>query len=137
MNGYQTLQSTPKTRRGRRLIALDPATMQALRRERAQQKRERGTPWNDVGHVFAREHGEPYRPERISRLFAQAARKAGLPKIRLQDLRHTYATLALVAGVHPKVVSERLGHANIGITLDCYSHCLPALSEEAAYLAGD
>ena len=56
----------------------------------------------------------------------------GLPVIRLHDLRHTYATLALVSGIHAKIVSERLGHANIGITLDCYSHCLPTLSEEAA-----
>ena len=76
--------------------------------------------------------GEPYHPERVSKLFVQAVKKAGLPRIRLHDLRHTYATLALSAGVHPKIVSERLGHANIGITLDCYSHCLPALSEEAA-----
>ena len=68
----------------------------------------------------------------MSKLFAQAAKNAGLPHIRLHDLRHTYATLALGAGVHPKIVSERLGHANIGITLDSYSHCLPALSEEAA-----
>jgi hypothetical protein len=55
-----------------------------------------------------------------------------VPVIRLHDLRHTHASLALSAGVHPKIVSERLGHANIGITLDTYSHCLPALSAEAA-----
>jgi len=61
-----------------------------------------------------------------------ATKRAGVPEIRLHDLRHTHASLALAAGVHPKVVSERLGHANIGITLDTYSHCLPALSEEAA-----
>ena len=66
------------------------------------------------------------------RLSPASTKKAALPRIRLHDLRHTYATLALGAGVHPKIVSERLGHANIGITLDCYSHCLPALSEEAA-----
>ena len=70
----------------------------------------------------------------MSKLFAQAAKRAGLPHIRLHDLRHTYATLALGAGIHPKVVSERLGHANIAITLDTYSHAIPALSEEAAEL---
>ena len=57
-----------------------------------------------------------------------------LPQIRLHDLRHTHATLALQAGIHPKVVSERLGHATIAITLDTYSHAIPALQEEAAAL---
>jgi integrase len=57
-----------------------------------------------------------------------------LPRIRLHDLRHTHATLALQAGIHPKVVSERLGHATIAITLDTYSHAIPAMQEEAAAL---
>ena len=57
-----------------------------------------------------------------------------LPTIRLHDLRHTHATLALQAGVHPKVVSERLGHATVSITLDTYSHAIPAMQEEAAAL---
>jgi integrase len=57
-----------------------------------------------------------------------------LPKIRLHDLRHTHATLALQADVHPKVVSERLGHATVSITLDTYSHAIPAMHEEAAAL---
>jgi integrase len=57
-----------------------------------------------------------------------------LPRIRLHDLRHTHATLALQAGVHPKVVQERLGHSTIAITLDIYSHVIPAMQEEAAAL---
>ncbi|MBN1322117.1 MAG: tyrosine-type recombinase/integrase [Thermoleophilia bacterium] len=89
-------------------------------------------PWDEAQPVFANEHGEPCRPERVSKLFRKGAMRAGLPVIRLHDLRHTYATLALVSGIHPKAVSERLGHANIGIILDCHSHCLPTLSEEAA-----
>jgi integrase len=60
-------------------------------------------------------------PERFSRSFGDAVRRAGLPTIRLHDLRHGWATMALSAGVHPKVVQERLGHANIGVTLDTYS----------------
>ena len=135
MTGYEPLLSTPKTRRGKRLVALDPATTVALKENRRRQRLERlaaGCPWLKTGYVFTREDGEPYHPERVSKLFLQGAKKVGLPRIRLHDLRHTYATLALGAGVHPKIVSERLGHANIGITLDCYSHCLPALSEEAA-----
>ncbi len=59
-------------------------------------------------------------------------KKAGLPHIRFHDLRHSHATLLLKAGIHPKIVSERLGHANIGITLDTYSHVLPGLQERAA-----
>lgn len=62
------------------------------------------------------------------------AKAAKLPRIRFHDLRHTHATLALAAGVHPKVVSERLGHASITITLDTYSHAIPAMPETAAAL---
>ncbi|MBN1460107.1 MAG: site-specific integrase [Armatimonadetes bacterium] len=137
MNGYETLLSTPKTKKGRRMLALDPATTAALKKLRAKQMAQslrRGAPWDETQPVFATDDGVPYHPERVSKLFAKGAKKAGLPIIRLHDLRHTYATLALVSGIHPKVVSERLGHANIGITLDCYSHCLPSLSEEAASL---
>ena len=61
-----------------------------------------------------------------------AGASVGLPAIRFHDLRHTHATLALQAGVHPKVVSERLGHATVSITLDTYSHAIPAMEEEAA-----
>ena len=73
-------------------------------------------------------------PQSVSRAFERAIAAAKLPRIRLHDLRHTHATLALAAGIHPKVVSERLGHANISITLDTYSHAIPALQEEAAEL---
>ena len=74
------------------------------------------------------------RPETVTRYFRQAVKKLMLPQIRLHDLRHTHATLALQAGIHPKVVSDRLGHANISITLDTYSHATPAMQEEAAAL---
>jgi integrase len=133
--GYQPLLSTPKTQKGRRLVALDPATTATLgalweQREEECIRQGRRTQQGDL--VFITEKGEPLHPERVTRLFKRASKKAGVPEIRLHDLRHTHATLALSAGVHPKIVSERLGHANIGITLDTYSHCLPALSEEAA-----
>ena len=73
-------------------------------------------------------------PESVSRYWRQAIKMAMVPKIRLHDLRHTHATLALQAGVHPKVVSERLGHATVAMTLDIYSHAIPAMQEEAAAL---
>jgi integrase len=65
-------------------------------------------------------------------LFDRHLRRIGLPRIRLHDLRHTHATLALQAGVHPKVVSERLGHTTVAMTLDIYSHAIPALEQDAA-----
>ena len=82
--------------------------------------------------MFTKEDSEALHPEVASRFFRQAVRRAALPTIRLHDLRHTHATLALRAGIHPKVVSERLGHATISITLDTYSHAIPAMQEEAA-----
>jgi integrase len=71
-------------------------------------------------------------PEVVSRFFRQAVKTAMLPAIRLHDLRHTHGALALRAGIHPKVVSERLRHATVSITLDTWSHAIPAMQEEAA-----
>jgi integrase len=68
----------------------------------------------------------------VSKQFKKRAKQAGLPPIRLHDLRHSHATHLLEAGVHPKVVQERLGHANISMTLDTYSHAVPAMEEDAA-----
>jgi integrase len=83
--------------------------------------------------IFPHENGAALDPE-DSRYWRQAVKKAMLPQIRLHDLRLTHATLALQAGVHPKVVSERLGHATVSITLDTCSHAIPATQEEAATL---
>ncbi len=82
--------------------------------------------------MFCRVDGTPLHPERLTRSFTERTRQLGLPKIRLHDLRHGWATLALAAGVHPKVVQERLGHANISITLDVYSHVTASLHGDAA-----
>ncbi|MGQ0826745.1 MAG: tyrosine-type recombinase/integrase [Actinomycetota bacterium] len=128
--------SEPKTAKGRRSIALDPATTAALKQHRKQQHEERfavGSPWQDSGLVFTRDDGSPIHPQRFSNWFGQLGRGAGLPRIRLHDLRHSYATAALSAGIPAKVVSERLGHASVAITLDTYSHVHPALQEEAAH----
>jgi len=82
--------------------------------------------------VFTQIDGRHLQPQNVSQAFGNTIRRAGLPQIRLHDLRHTSATLALGAGIHPKVVSERLGHSNITITLDTYSHVIPGLHEAAA-----
>jgi integrase len=116
---------TPKTAKGRRTIALDDAAIAALKAHRTRQRAERlalGAAYQDEDLVICQADGTPIHPKTISYQFSKAARAAGLPKIRLHDLRHTHATLALLAGVHPRVVQERLGHANVSITLDTYSH---------------
>ena len=133
--GYEVHWSEPKTERSRRSIAVDPATLEILRAHRAHQAEEKlalGPAYEDQDLVFAREDGQPLHPERLSKLFGASVQAAGLPRIRFHDLRHTHATLALQAGVHPKVVSERLGHGDVGMTLNVYSHAIPALEEEAA-----
>jgi integrase len=136
-SGRQVVVSEPKTARGRRSIALDSETVEVLKAQAARQladQDEWGDGWTDTGLVFTKENGEALHPEDVTRYFRQAVKKAMLPSIRLHDLRHTHATLALRAGIHPKVVSERLGHATVSITLDTYSHAIPAMQEEAAAL---
>jgi len=126
----------PKTSKGRRSIALDPTTIAALQAHRQRQLEERlqwGEAWKPSDLVFTRENGTMIHPQRMTSWFEQLARDAKLPKIRLHDLRHSYATAALAAGVPAKVVSERLGHASVMITLDTYSHVLPSMQEDAAH----
>jgi integrase len=81
--------------------------------------------------VFA-DQGIPIKPDRVTRTFTRLSEEAGLPHIRLHDLRHTWATLALRNGVQPKVVQERLGHANISTTLNTHSHVTEGMQAEAA-----
>ena len=132
---YEIVLSEPKTARGRRSVSIDPTTAAVLAAHRKRQREERlawGPAWQDSGYVFTTEDGQILHPQRVTLIFKRLAQNAGLPPIRLHDLRHTAATLALTAGIHPKVVSERLGHATIGITLDTYSHVGETLQDEAA-----
>jgi integrase len=132
---YAVVESDAKTPKGRRSLALDPATLAALKAHQARQAQERavvGTGYQDSGLVFTMPDGSPIHPQRISAWFLQHTRAAGLPRIRLHDVRHSYATAALAAGVPPKVISERLGHATIAITMDTYSNVIPGLDEQAA-----
>lgn len=133
--GHEAREGAPKTAYSRRSVALDTATVRILRDWRRAQLEERmawGPAWQATGRVFTREDGTDLHPERVSELFGRAVRRSELPRIRLHDLRHTHATLALAANVHPKVVSERLGHAGVAITLDIYSHAVPAMQADAA-----
>jgi integrase len=134
--GYEVIESRTKTDRAR-VISLDSGMVAILRDWRRSQLEERmqwGPDYQESGFVFTRENGEPLHPDRVSKLFEDHVAKSGLPRIRFHDLRHTWATLALAAGVHPKVVAERLGHASIQITLDTYSHVLPQQDRAAGEL---
>jgi integrase len=125
---------TPKSGRSR-AVALGPQAVAALRAHRACQVDERlraGSLWTDLGLVFTNEFGGYLSPTTLSNALDRILRQAGLPDIRFHDLRHSAATLMLSHGVHPKVVSEMLGHASVGITLDLYSHVTPTLQREAA-----
>lgn len=82
--------------------------------------------------MSARTDGSPLDPRSVSHAFMALIKKSDLPRIRLHDLRHSHATQLLRQGIHPKAVSERLGHSTVGITLDVYSHVLPGMQEEAA-----
>jgi integrase len=132
--GYDVDISEPKTMTGRRSVSFDPTTVAALKKHRRRQSEDglRARPAAEESDlVFMTEDGSMIHPDRISKVFAQLIEQHKLPTIRLHDLRHTAATFALTAGVHPKVVQERLGHANITITLDTYSHVLQGLQEDA------
>ena len=125
----------PKTQRSRRTIALPQLAVESLRRHKAQQAAERlaiGPGYRDNGLVFAGYEGEPWAPDAFSSAFAAQVRRTGLPHIRFHDLRHTHASQLLRQGVNAKVVSERLGHASVGFTLDVYSHVLPGMQDDAA-----
>ncbi|CRK58181.1 Integrase [Alloactinosynnema sp. L-07] len=97
-----------------------------------QQKRDFGDGYHDDGLVFSGEDGRPIYPDTISERFNRLVDKAGLPLITLHGLRHSYATIALRSGVHPKIVSSRLGHATVAFILDTYSEDVPDLDRDPA-----
>jgi integrase len=102
------------------------------RRKQLEEKLKLGSVYGKLDLVFASEVGTPIQPKNLlDRHFRPLLTKAELPSLRLYDLRHTTATLLLSAGENPKVVSERLGHASIVLTLDTYSHVLPTMQESA------
>lgn len=133
--GSRVAFGEPKTRRGKRSVALDRETVLALSAWRASQEAERalwGRAWKATGLVFTRENGALVHPDLLTTWFKVRAKQAGVTPIRLHDLRHTHASLALQAGIPAKVISERLGHATVAFTLDVYSHVVPGMQEDAA-----
>jgi integrase len=125
----------PKTGKSRRTVYLAAGTVRVLSDHRQRQREERllnGPAWQESTLVFCTGIGRPLEGGQVSWRFHKALGAAGLPRIRVHDLRHTAATLLLTRGVHPKVVQEMLGHSTIALTLDTYSHVAPALHREVA-----
>lgn len=137
-DGTDWAYGTPKTSKGFRSISLDVGTVAALRAHRARQLEERlllGPDYNaEDDLVFARPDGRPLHPKLVSQQFRRLVRRHQAPPLSVHGLRHTWATLALQSGVHPKIVQERLGHAQVAVTLDIYSHVNPAMDAAAADL---
>lgn len=137
---YRVLVDEPKSGAGVRTIALDPTTVEALRvlqQRQLQQAELLDAAWATTGLVFTREDGTAWHPEYVSKHFTGLATSAGVPVIRLHDLRHTHASLGLRGGVHLKVMQERLGHSSISVTANMYSHVSPGLQRDAADRVAD
>jgi integrase len=134
VNG-EAQDSDGKTDQTPRMLALDPATVKALLEWQDMQRAKRAffeTDYQDTTRVLTWEDGRPVHPDVIRQRFNRLSLRFGLPHIRLHDMRHSYATAALKAGVHLKIVSARLGHASETFTASVYQHALPGMDREAA-----
>jgi len=135
LRGGKVIFQEPKSQRGKRQVALSPVAVLALRDHRARQEGTAlllGATLKPDDILFSNPDLSPMLPNSVTHGFIKIVRRAGLGPVRLHDLRHTHASLMLAQGVHPKIVSERLGHATVSITLDTYSHVIPGLQEAAA-----
>jgi integrase len=133
--GWDPVQGAPKSDAGERTVALDADTVTDMTRWRREQDKERqaaGDDWADSGFEFTDERGNPLHPASVTSMFQLIAYLAGLPPIRLHDLRHGAATLLLAAGHDMKVVQETLGLSSITIAADTYTSVLPQLARKSA-----
>jgi integrase len=132
--GQRYVETEPKTEKSRRSILLAPLIIEILKQHRVRQleaKLKAGEAWQDNNLVFCTAFGTPLNPNKVLERFKTLLNRAGLPDIRFHDLRHSAATILLSMGVHPKVVQELLGHNQISMTMDTYSHVLPTMQKEA------
>lgn len=131
----QLRQVPVKTARSRRTLAMPPSIVGSLREHRRRQAQDQllaGSRWRETGCVFTTSIGTPLEARNVVRSFKEILARAGLPDVRFHDLRHSCATLLLVQGVSPRVVMEILGHSQISLTMNTYSHVVPELQREAA-----
>jgi len=133
LKGYGYVESEPKTAKGRRMIKLPVFVVDILMRHKVQQeeqRREVGGAWIEKDLVFTNAQGYFYSASTLRKVFRRFLVSIGLPHMRFHDLRHSAATILLIMGVHPKIVQEILGHSQITMTLDVYSHALPSMQED-------
>ena len=131
---YGYVENEAKTTRGQRKVMLPSFVMNTLQVHRLQQQEMRnkvGSDWVEKDLVFCGLNGDYFNPNYLLRMFKKVLIDAGLPHMRIHDLRHSAATILLIMGVHPKVVQEILGHSTISMTMDTYSHVLPTMQKEA------
>jgi integrase len=139
LSAQNKLMATAKTKSSQRSIHLDEHTMEELKQHRLRilkEKMRQGEAYNDHDLVCCTVTGKPTSNENFWQVWTGYLKQSGLPHIRFHDLRHTHATLMLKAGIHPKIVAERLGHANVNITLNTYSHVVKGMQQEAADVIG-
>ncbi|HET6919688.1 MAG TPA: site-specific integrase [Jiangellaceae bacterium] len=124
----------PKTQRTKRTIRLPAVCVTALRQHADRQAEERAAAryWTDTGLVFTTRLGTAIDPRNVNRWLAELCKRAGVRSIRPHDLRHTCASLLLAQGVPARVVMDILGHSQIAVTMDIYSHVLPTMQDDAA-----
>lgn len=128
------IEAEPKTQHSRRSITIASFAIESLQQHRQRQEETRlkaDAFWQEHDYVFCTLTGTHLRPNHVVDEFKKLLKKAELPDIRFHDLRHSAATLLLSLGVHPKVVQELLGHTQISMTMDIYSHVLPGLQQDA------
>ena len=125
-------ESEPKTASGERRLALDPDTADALRDYLNLWAQERHALGQSTQLLFVWPSGQPLHPDTITALFHRHCHAGGLPRIRLHDVRHSYATAALLAGAPPKVISERLGHSSVAFTQQVYTQVIPGMDRSVA-----
>ena len=128
------VEAEPKTQKSRRSVMIAPFALEALKKHRVSQleaKVKAGEFWQDYDYVFCTLAGTHLGPNHVVEEFKKLLTRAGLPDIRFHDLRHSAATLLLSLGIHPKVVQELLGHTQISMTMDVYSHVLPGMQQDA------
>lgn len=134
IDGKLTLVA-PKTEKSRRTLVMPSLIVERLREHEKRQVAEKlwaGSKWHETDHVFANRFGGPTQARRVIEQFHEALAQTGIRRIRFHDLRHSCATLLLVQGVSPRVVMEVLGHSEIALTMNAYSHVVPELRREAA-----
>jgi integrase len=133
--GGQLTLVAPKTEKSRRTLVMPPMIADQLREHEKRQVVEKllaDSKWKETGLVFPNRNGGPTQARRVIEQFHEALQNAGIRRVRFHDLRHSCATLLLVQGVSPRVVMEVLGHSEIALTMNAYSHVVPELQREAA-----